>query len=321
MIPQELLLVKILKIVLHVLPEIELPKRRGAPYTYTPRVMMCCYVVMAARRIRIRSLHAFLTKQENYQTQMLRATIPFPDDQIPDRRTFDRRLKGWQLPAQLYMLAATEFMMKEFKLGIARLAVDNRMFKAFGAIWHRKDQKKSIIPEGLRNVDITAGWGVSQYRGWIFGHGLDVFVTTGKLVLPVLAIARSLKIRGNTSLKQVVRLLPPVEKGVVSADSEYYDQELADCLRATGRSLHAPAKRTPEKVPQSKTYQRRKVTVEPFYERFLLAFTGRDRLDRKGPNAWPFLVTCCFLYQLVVIYNLMQGESNPLQVTHLIRML
>lgn len=321
MISQDLLLVKIIKIILHILPEIELPKRVGAPYMYSPQIIMCCFVVMVAKHLSTRGLHAFLTNKQDYQATTLRQLIPFPNDQIPHRRTFDRRLRGWQESAQLYMLVATLFLVKKFKVGIARLSVDNRMFSAFGGIWHKKDQKKGIIPKGLRNVDTTAGWGVSAYRGWIFGHGLDFVVTTGTLVLPILAIARSLKIRGNTAVKQIANLLPKVKKGVVSADCEYHDQGLDRCLRAKGRSLHAPSKREPEKTPKSKTYQRRKVTVEPFYERFLLAFLGRNKLDRKGPQAWPFLVTCCFLYQIMVIYNLMQGNANPLQVTHLIRML
>jgi hypothetical protein len=313
--------VKIIKIILRILPEVKLPKRVGAPYTYSSQVIMCCFVVMAAKRLSVRGLHAFLTSKEDCQAAVVRELIPFPQGQVPDRRTFDRRLTNWQLSAQLYMLAATGFLVKKFRLGIARLSVDNRMFPAFGGIWHKKDQNKGIIPKGLRNIDVTAGWGVSAYRGWVFGHGLDVFVTTGRLVLPILASARSLKIRGNTALKQVANLLPKVKKGVVSADCEYHDRVLDRYLRKTGRSLHAPTKYEPSRTPKSKTYRRRKVTVEPFYERFLLAFVGRSKLDRKGPQAWPFLVTCCFLYQLMVIYNLMQGKPEPLHVTHLIRML
>lgn len=321
MITQDLLLVKILKLVVDVLPEVNPPKRVGAPLSYSPLVMMCCFLIMVAKKLSVRGLYAFLINQSDYQAQMVRKAIPFPDNQIPSRRTFDRRLKSWLPSGQQYMLVATSFLVKKFKLGIARLAVDNRMFEAVGSTWHRKDQKQGTIPKGLRNVDQSAGWSMSAYRGWVFGHGLDVLTTTGKLVVPILAVARSLIIRGNTALKQIVHLLPQVKKGVVSADSEYCDQSLDQLLKATGRSLHAPSKKNPSKTPKSKTYQRRKVTVEPFYERFLLAFTNRGKLDRKGPQAWPFLVNCCFLYQLMVIYNLMQKNPNPLQVTHLIRIL
>lgn len=312
---------KILKIVLNILPEVRLPKRRGRPFVYPVRVIICCLLVMAAKKLSVRGLYAFLTSKEDYQAQAVRNTIPFPDAKIPNRRTFNRRFTTSMLSIQMYMLSSVFLLVKRVKLGLSRLALDNRMFEAFGGIWHRRDQVKGIIPEEVRNIDTTAGWGVSAYRGWIFGHALDVFVTTGRLVIPVLALGRSLVIRGNTAVKSITNLLPKVKKGVVSADSEYFDSDLDYLLRKTGRRLHSPSKRNPEVIPKSVTYDRRKKTVEPFYERFLLSFTARGKLDRKGPYAWPYLVTCCFLYQLMVVYNIMNNKPNPLEVTHLICLL
>lgn len=276
---------------------------------------------MVVKHESIRGLYAFLTNTIDYQTQMIRDVIPFPNDKIPTRRTFDRRLKDWQISVQLYMLTLIGILVDKFRLGTARLSLDNRMFEAAGAIWHAKDMRKGMIPEGLRNVDKTAGWGVSKYRGWVFGHAIDIFVTTGKLVIPVVAIARSLKIKGNVIIQKIVNLLPLVKKGVVASDCEYADQKLDRSLSQTGRRLHAPSKQQPDKTPKSKTYYRRKITVEPYFERFLQAFILRGKLDRKGPNAWGYLVTCCFLYQLIVFYNLLNHVNHPLQVTHLIRML
>lgn len=321
MIPQDLLLVKILKIVLDLLPKVKLPKRVGRPFVYSAEVIVCCLLVMAAKKLSVRGLYAFLTSKEDYQAEAVRKTIPFPEGKIPNRRTFNRRFKASILSIQFYMLSAVLFLVKRLGLGIARLSLDNRMFEAVGATWHRKDQKKGILPEKVRNIDITAGWGVSAYRGWVFGHALDVFVTTGKLVIPVIALGRSLVVRGNTAVKTIVNLLPKVKKGIVSADSEYDDQALNDLLRKTGRSLHAPSRKNSENIPKSITYDKRKKTVEPFYERFLLAFTARGKLDRKGPYAWPYLVVCCFLYQLMVIYNVMTNKTNLLEVTHLICLL
>ncbi|PIP32499.1 hypothetical protein COX23_04335, partial [Candidatus Gottesmanbacteria bacterium CG23_combo_of_CG06-09_8_20_14_all_37_19] len=234
---------------------------------------------MAAKKLSVRGLYAFLTSKEDYQAEEIRKTIPFPGGSIPNRRTFNRRFKRSMLAIQKYMLSAVLLLVKRLGLGIARLSLDNRMFAAYGGIWHRKDQVKGIIPDKVRNIDPTAGWGVSAYRGWVFGHALDVFVTTGKLVIPVIALGRSLVIRGNTAVKTITCLLPKVKKGIVSADSEYYDQDLNNLLQKTGRSLHSPSKRNPKLTPKSVTYDRRKKTVEPFYERFLLAFNARGKLD------------------------------------------
>lgn len=318
MISQESLLVKIVKLAGNILRDLQLPKHVGRPYAYQPVVIICCLLVMAAKRLSVRALYAFLTSNDG---QNVYAAIPFPQRHIPNRRTFDRRFKQSLYSLELAMVLISLFFVKQFHLGIARLALDNRMFAAFGNIWHRKDQIKNHIPKGLRNIDKTAGWGFSHYRRWVFGHSLEVFVTTGKLVLPILAFAHSLTIRGNTAVKHVVSLLPKARKGIVAADSEYEDTELATLLTLTGRYLHVARKRYPKTRPKSKTYQKRKKTVEPFYERFLLAFAARGKLDRKGPQAWPYLVACCLLYQLMVLHNLLTHVANPLEVTHLIRML
>jgi hypothetical protein len=276
---------------------------------------------MVSKGLSVRGLHRFLSQTPDLLAAQVAHIIPFPESKIPHKRTFDRRLKKLTLSLQLYMLCVARVLHERFKLGLARLAVDNRMFPAVGAIWHKKDQVKGNIPEGLRNVDTAAGWGCSAYRGWIFGHALELIVTTGKLVVPVVALGRSLKIRGNTALKTFVHRLPVVNKGVLAADSEYFDQVLAKQVAKTGRSLHAPSKRNPEQTPKSKTYQRRKVSVEPCFERLLLAFTNRGKLEYKGPQAWPRLMIGVFIYQLMVLMNLIEKAANPLEVTHLIRML
>lgn len=321
MIPQETLLVKMLKLVLSLVPDLSFTKRVGRPFVYKPRVVICCFLVMAAKKLSVRGLHALLINNRDMGTVQIRETIPFPKGKIPTRRTFDRRLKTSMKALQYSMLSVVFFLVKKFHLGVSHLAVDNRMFEAFGAIWHRKDQKREVIPEKLRNVDQTAGWGISHYRGWVFGHGLDVFVTTGKLVLPVLAFARSLLIRGNTALKQFGIMLPKTNRGSVVADSEYADSELAMLFKFTGRTLFAPGKKNQKTWKANSLYKKRKITIEPFFERFLLAFSMRRGLDRKGPQAWPYLVTCCLLYQLMVTYNLIHHAGNPMEVTHLIRML
>lgn len=323
MISQELPLVKIIKIVLDVIPDIELPKRVGRPLVYSPKVMVCCFLIMVVKRFSKRDLYTFLSGEDDSVAIAVRQSIPFPEGSIPDRRTFDRRLGNCSLSVQLLLLAGTIWLARKTGLGLTRLSLDNRMFQACGTIWHRKHQRQGVIPERLRNIDRLAGWGYSAYRKWVFGHGLDVFSTTGKLIIPVLAIARSLTIRGNTAAKQMISLLRtiPAKRGVVAADSEYEDQDLAQRVQQTGRSLHAASKHDPTSTPKSKTYQKRKVTVEPFYERFLLAFSAREKLPFKGKQAWGWLMTAVFLYQVAVIYQVIRNHPHPMQVTHLIHAL
>ena len=64
-------------------------------------------------------------------------------------------------------------------------AVDKSMFKAQGPLWHKKDRKKGIVPENLRNVDIDSQWGYSKYRGWIQGYALHLLCSATPGFIPV----------------------------------------------------------------------------------------------------------------------------------------
>ncbi len=45
------------------------------------------------------------------------------------------------------------------------------MNAARGPVWHRKQKKQGVIPDGLRNLDREATWSHSLADGWIYGHG------------------------------------------------------------------------------------------------------------------------------------------------------
>lgn len=93
MIPPRPLLVKFLEIVNMLVPDIEVAPKRGRPYAYPPRVMLECYVVMAAKKcFSHRALHAFLSGTDSYALAV-REAIGLQN--IPNRRTFDRRFKGF----------------------------------------------------------------------------------------------------------------------------------------------------------------------------------------------------------------------------------
>jgi hypothetical protein len=50
------------------------------------------------------------------------------------------------------------------------LSVDGTMCEACGADWHQSDKRYAHLPAKLRNVDYTAEWGKSGYRGWVYGY-------------------------------------------------------------------------------------------------------------------------------------------------------
>ena len=69
---------------------------------------------------------------------------------------------------------------------------DKSLFKACGLVWYQKDKAKNYVPPGLRNVDKTAAWGYSGYRGWVYGYGLHLTCTCEGF--PVLFDVRTAKL-------------------------------------------------------------------------------------------------------------------------------
>lgn len=274
---------------------------------------------MVVKGLSVRGLYEYLIRDDPDAWE-IREVIAFPVGKIPNRRTFDRRLSRWRESALLYVTSATRWFIIKRLIGIARLVTDRRMFAALGGLWHSKDKKAGRIPQGARNIDTTAGWQKSHYRGWVFGHGLDIIVSIGKLVLPILAFGTSLIHHENTVAKGLVGKLPKVKKGVLGGDSSYEDDELGVLIRLTGRSLKAATKRG--KIPKGRTYQRRKVTVEPFFNRFLQGFPHlRYKLPIKGEaRVASYLMTAVFVYQCAVILNVMT-KKPPLEVTHFLQFL
>ena len=69
-------------------------KRRGRPYVYSPTVMLRCFVVRIWMRIPSNNvLHSFflLSTENSYNA---RTMVACGLDRVPDRRTFDRRLRN-----------------------------------------------------------------------------------------------------------------------------------------------------------------------------------------------------------------------------------
>jgi hypothetical protein len=67
-------------------------KRRGRPYVYSPTVILRCFIVRLWFRLDSNNaLHEFLELDYPYNRKVMKRRCGLT--QIPDRRTFDRRLK------------------------------------------------------------------------------------------------------------------------------------------------------------------------------------------------------------------------------------
>ena len=207
-------------------------------------------------------------------------------------------------------------------------AVDKSMFKAQGPLWHKKDRKKSIVPENLRNVDTDSEWGYSKYRGWIQGYALHLLcsATPGFIPVPLDAEAATANVSENRIFEPMIDHLHDDTKYIV-ADSGYDDGKLTDkCeLRKNDKYItrrlvvpmekhkHTASKRLPYirffKSEHGKClFRLRKITVEPMFD-ILKSLFSLEPVWMKGKlNVHALLLLTVFVYQLLLLFNFVNGR-------------
>jgi len=326
MIPLQPLLVKFLDIVNMLVPDIEVAPKRGRPYTYSPKVMLKCYVVMAAKRcFSHRALHSFLKGNEPY-AQAVRAAIGL--DRIPDRRTFDRRFKGFGEILTLCIAQAAQTFLKEVLIEIKTVAIDSTLFAAKGRIWHQKDLKRGIIPCG--NIDTDARWGKSRTKGWIFGYAAHAIVSTGEIVLPLGVDLVPANVPDGKMYGTLFSFLPQATR-FVAADAGYDDKSLRRISERGRKRLISPLRNyknpSSERKEEAKfffskkgqaIYKKRATTIEPFFGQIKDIFSLEGKLPMKGLNrARNLVLTCIFTFQCAVYLNV-KNNLPAMRVKHLI---
>jgi hypothetical protein len=149
------------------------------------------------------------------------------------------------------------------------------MVKAKGPVWHRKQQKQGIIPEGLRALDTEATWSYSNADGWVFGHG-SFCITTHET--PIVGMFKWMP----NSAHEAKRLKPEVIKvkeqlRIICMDSKADDQHLYFSLKedyaiqllTTQRKGKTKSDKRQQmakelsKRKHKKIYKQRSTTVEP----------------------------------------------------------
>ena len=103
--------------------------------------------------------------------------------QIPDRRTFDRRLKTISLDIKERITVMNCLFVREKMIDPYIVAIDSTLLKAKGHVWHKSSMNKGIIPRS--GIDTDARWGFSHTKGWIFGYKLHMISSTGSIIVPL----------------------------------------------------------------------------------------------------------------------------------------
>ena len=105
--------------------------------------------------------------------------------QIPDRRTFDRRLRSISTDIKERIAAMTSLFVYKKMIDPYIVAIDSTLLKAKGHVWHKSSMKKGIVPRS--GIDTDARWGFSHTKGWIFGYKLHLISSTGSTIVVPLA--------------------------------------------------------------------------------------------------------------------------------------
>ena len=158
---------------------------------------------------------------------------------------------------------------------IDTVSADKMMVRARGPVWHQKQKKQNIIPQGLRGLDKRADWGKSRADGWIYGHG--TFSITPHEI-PIVGLFQWMPNSGNDA-KRMEREIVKYQKLVktICMDSKADDQKLYFKLKKDcGIQLLTKCRKHMDKTPLrklmikqlsvkklKKIYQKRSVTVEP----------------------------------------------------------
>jgi len=101
--------------------------------------------------------------------------------QIPDRRTFDRRLKTISTDIKERISSMGNLFVNERLVDPYIVAIDSTLLKAKGHLWHKSSMDKGIVP--CSGIDTDARWGFSHNKGWIFGYKLHLISSTGSTIV------------------------------------------------------------------------------------------------------------------------------------------
>ena len=128
--------------------------------TYPPTVILRCFVVRIWLRLDSnRALHGFLAMDYYpYNRKVLLKACGLTS--LPDRRTFDRRLKTISPDIKERIVAMAALFVKERLVDPYIVSVDSTLLKAKGHVWHKSSMIKGIVPRS--GIDTDARWGFNS---------------------------------------------------------------------------------------------------------------------------------------------------------------
>jgi hypothetical protein len=253
--------------------------------------------------------------------------------QIPDRRTFDRRLKTISIDIKERIAVMTRMFVSEKMIDPYIVAIDSTLLKAKGHIWHKSSMNKGIVPHS--GIDTDARWGFSHTKGWIFGYKLHMISSTGSTIVPLAADFTTANIQDNqmyNTMTSSSTTTIPEEICYMIGDSGYDDHKLYELSTNRGYALVCPVQRY-EHTPADRLelilfyeselgqaiYSLRSKSIEPLIEHIKSVFRIDPLQVRGYQKASGIVLLSVLLYQILVYYNYKtRCSQRPNAIKHML---
>jgi hypothetical protein len=283
------------------------------------------------------ALHEFLGMDYAYNKKIMKACGL---TQIPDRRTFDRRLKTISTDIKERIATMTSLLVHQKMIDPHIVAIDSTLLRAKGSVWHKSSMIKGVVPRS--GIDTDARWGFSHTKGWIFGYKLHIISSTGLNIVPLAADFTTGNIQDNqmynpmtssmTTTTTTTTITPEEKICYMIGDSGYDDQKLYDLSINRGFELICPVQRY-EHTPADRLeliqfyeselgqaiYSWRSKSIEPLIEHIKSVFRIDPLPVRGYQKAAGIVLLSVLLYQILVYYNYKTRRSQePKAIKHML---
>ena len=312
MIPQESLLVVLVKLIDLIPAPPTGPAKRGRPTTYPEKLFLKALVIMIVKHLH--KVHELLSvlNEPTFEMQQLNALLS-ENGQYPTRRTWERRLKGLptSLPGQIGCFGRylVELIAAWATCGRA-VAVDSTILRSNGGVWHKKDRQKGEVPPS--SIDTEAHWTKSGWHGWVYGWKLHIACVVASVWIPLSAQLTPANEADNEMAPALIYELP-ADVRFVLGDLHYNAPNVRTVCEQTGRCLvttqYGPYPHTDPGVEIRRIFHKlRSLAIENFNEHFKGIFDGHGQVPTKGLlNTQRFALGAIFVYQLALLYRFQHG--------------
>ena len=282
------------------------PPKRGKKRDFSAlSFLLLAVVAVTTRTFRDSELRKLLAKD-----QRLCKAIGF--QRLPHRTTIGRRLSTLIPEAEQQIALLGERIVAEVKPEADQpeaSAVDGRMYKAQGPLWHQSDRKKEIVPVGLRNVDTESKWSKSGYRGWVQGYRLVLQGLCFPEPVPVAAFWRpNNECEANIAIEALEAGYLKVTD-VLLGDETFGGGLFPSLYEEAGGWVLSPKQLPKERRSwKDDLYSYRKETIELLFQRIMQAAELSEcQVKGEGRNG-AFVLTSVWLYQICFLADYREGR-------------